>query len=75
MMNMRRFDSAAAETLRAALRKTGLGVREIAERADTSAGIVSRFLASARTVTLPTADRLAAAVGLAWRLVKTRKAR
>ena len=74
-MNMRRFDSEAAETLRAALGKTGLGVREIAERADISAGIVSRFLVSARTLTLPTADRLAAAVGLQWRLVKPRKAR
>ncbi len=74
-MATRRLDSEAAESLRAALRKTGLGVREIAERADISAGIVSRFMIGARTLTLPTADRLAAAVGLQWRLVKPRKER
>jgi len=68
-------DSAAADHLRAAILRSGLTVREISRRADIDVGIVSRFLADSRTVTLPTADRVAAAVGLQWRLVKPRKGR
>ena len=66
-------DSMSADSLRAAVEKSGLSIREISRRADLDVGIVSRLVSGARTVTLPTADRLAAALGMQWRLVKARK--
>ena len=62
-----------AHDLRAAIGRSGLSLCEIARRAGVDPGVVSRFVRDVRTVRLPTADRLAAAVGLQWRLVKPRK--
>lgn len=66
-------DSMAADDLRAAIAGSGLSIREIARRAGVDPGVVSRFVRDVRTVALPTADKLAAALGLTWRLVKPRK--
>ena len=63
----------AADDLRAAIGRSGLSLCEIARRASVDPGVVSRFVRDVRTVRLPTAERLAAAVGLQWRLVKPRK--
>jgi transcriptional regulator with XRE-family HTH domain len=65
-------DSKAADDLRAAIERSGLSLCEIARRAGVDPGVVSRLMRDVRTVALPTADRLAAAVGLQWRLVKPR---
>ena len=58
------------KALRAALAGSGLTGREIARRANVDPAVVSRFLGDARTVRLETGERLAAAVGYEWRLVK-----
>ena len=63
----------SADDLRAAIGRSELSLCEIVRRAGVDPGVVSRFVRDVRTVRLPTADRLAAALGLQWRLVKARK--
>ena len=53
-----------SETLRAAMCDSGLSARELGRRAGVNHGVLSRFLKSERTMTLPLVDALAKALGL-----------
>lgn len=56
-----------AEQLRAAIRQSGLSGNQVAYRAGVPQAVVSRFLRGERSITLNTAAKLAAALGLELR--------
>ncbi len=64
---------AMSELLRAAIRQSGLSQGEVARRAEIDPGQVSRFLHGTRSLTLATAEKVAAALGLKLTLTPTRK--
>jgi len=55
---------ALGDTLRQAITNSGLGFREIERQAAIGTGQVSRFMARDRDLTLDTADKVAAVLGL-----------
>lgn len=61
------------EQLRAAIRKSGLSGNQVAHRADVPQPVVSRFLRNERSITLDTASKLAAALGLELKRTRQRK--
>jgi plasmid maintenance system antidote protein VapI len=65
---------AATEALQQAIRDSGLRLREIARRADIDVGIVSRFLDGSRTMTLATAEKLAAALEVEVKITPIKRA-
>ena len=69
MSKKRRRRSQVAETLRQVIRDSELSQNEIARRAGIDSGMVSRFVNGERGMTLGTAARVAAVLGLALRLV------
>lgn len=54
-----------SEALRIAIRKSGKSVYQVAKEAEVSPIVISRFLSGERDIRLGTADRVAAALGLA----------
>lgn len=53
-----------AEQLRTAIRESGLSGNQLAHQAGVPQAVVSRFLRAERTITLDTASKLTAALGL-----------
>jgi len=53
-----------SETIREAIRASGLAEIEIARRASTTAGQINRFMRGERTLTLPIAERVCRVLGL-----------
>lgn len=66
-------DSILAQQLRGAIESSGLTAYAIAQRAGVDSGILYRFIAGERDLTLETASRIAVAVGM--RFTKPRKGR
>ena len=64
---------ATSERLRGAIRRSGLSQNEIGRRAGIDPGIVNRFLHGTRGLTLATAEKVAAALGLKLTLTPKRK--
>jgi transcriptional regulator with XRE-family HTH domain len=60
------------EQLRQAVRESGLSLNEIARRSGVDQGQLSRFMRGERTIEMPTAARMCAALGL--RLTKNKLA-
>ena len=57
--------STISDQLRAAIRGSGMSIRQISKLADLDDGMIYRFLAADRSITLePTADKLAEVLGL-----------
>jgi plasmid maintenance system antidote protein VapI len=52
------------ETLKAAARATGLSVNALAKRSGVPQAVLQRFLAGQRGITLDTAEKLCASLGL-----------
>jgi len=67
MTQRQRQDATTRELVRA-IRRSRIPLRHLADRAGIDPGIVSRLLAGKRGITLRTADRLARALGLRFRL-------
>ena len=64
---------ATSERLRAAIRRSGLSQNEVARRAGIDPGMVNRFLHGTRSMTLATAEKVAAALGLKLTVAPKRK--
>ena len=61
--------------LRQALSESPLSLNQLSARCGIDVGILSRFLRAERTMTLPTAARLAKVLGLELRAMKRQKRR
>ncbi len=59
--------------LRAAIKRDSRSQPVIAKAADVDKGILSRFVRGQRSMTLDTADRVCAALGVECRLVRRRR--
>lgn len=71
--DMSRSSHELAGQLRAAIDRSGLSGNQLAHIAGVSQSVVSRFLRDERTITLETASKLAAALGLELTPVKRRR--
>jgi len=69
------IDMAIIEELAAAVADSGLSRYEISKRANVSQAILSRLVSGERGVTLPVAERIAAAVGMTLELRRQKKTR
>ncbi len=64
-----------SETLKAAIKASGLTHYMIGKRAGVTPPMIARFMAGTRDLRLATADKLAEALGLELRPVEIKKAR
>ena len=71
----RQTENGITKALQDAIRRSRLSQRDVQRQTGVDIGIISRFLAGTRSVTLGTAERIAKGLGYGLRLVRLRKER